>query len=79
VVSGFSHYYSAFADVALIGISAIFLFMDWFYIMWVVSLSYKFPSHISVGFIKGICGLMETLNKSLGEYLANKRSNYDFE
>ncbi len=79
VVSNFAHVYSAFADLALLGISAIFLFIDWFYIMWVVSLSYKFPSYVSTGFIKGFCGLMETLNAHLGTYIAKKRNNYEYD
>lgn len=79
IVSDFAEVYSAFADLALLAISAIFLFIDWFYIMWVVSLSYKFPSYVSTGFIKGFCGLMETLNSRLGAYLQNKRANYEYD
>jgi hypothetical protein len=79
IVSSFAYIYSAFADVTLIVISAIFLFIDWFYVMWILSLLYKFPSHISKGVVKGICGFMEALNKRFGDYLSSQKQNYDYQ
>jgi len=77
IVANFARLYSAFADLALIVIACLFLFIDWFYIMWIVSLRYKFPTHISTGAIKGFFGIMEALNSKLGEYLKQQKTSYD--
>eukprot|EP00347_Sterkiella_histriomuscorum_P014654 403360058 len=76
-VKNFARVQSAFADLAMITIASIFLFMDWFYILWIVSLQFRFPAYISTQFIKGFFGLMEKLTSDMTNYLAQQRGRYD--
>ena len=71
VAEWFGRYQSAFGDLALVAIASIFLFIDWFYIMYIFSLTYKFPSYMSSGFTKGLLGLMESLHNSLGRAITS--------
>jgi hypothetical protein len=77
IVSCFARIQSAFADLALIGIASIFMFADWFYIMWLFSLSYKFPDYMSLSFTKGLLGLMESLHNSIGKVITSQKYNYE--
>ena len=42
-VKGFARNQSAFADLTLVTIASIFLFIDWYYLMWIITITYKFP------------------------------------
>lgn len=68
-VRWFASLQSAFADLTLIGLVCLFLMIDWFYILWMLSLQYKFPHYIAASFMKGLFGLMESLHEKLGAYL----------
>lgn len=79
VVEWFARIQSAFADLALVALASIFLFIDWFYIMWLFSLSYKFPDYISLGFSKGLIGLMESLHNSIGRVISTQKTSYEYQ
>ena len=72
-VHNFGEVQSAFADLALITLSSIFLFIDWYYILWVMSLQFKFPSYFSIGLMKTCAGMIESLHQQLGEAVFSKR------
>ena len=65
----FSQVNTAYADLALIIISSIFLFTDWYYLLWAGALQFKFPRYIASAMIKMIFGLIEAIHDLLGEYL----------
>jgi hypothetical protein len=79
VVEWFARIQSAFADLALVVLASLFLFIDWFYIMWLFSLSYKFPDYMSLGFSKAFIGLMETLHSSIGKVISSQKTNYEYQ
>ena len=69
----FSQVNTAYADLALITICCIFLFADWYYLLWVGALQFKFPKYIALAMIKMIFGLIETIHDMLGEYLRREK------
>ena len=77
-VKDFGRTQSAFADLSELTLASIFLFIDWFYVLWVVSLSYKFPSYISTGFIFSMFGMMEALHSRLGQYIDRNKASYNY-
>jgi uncharacterized membrane-anchored protein len=50
-VKNFGSVNSAYADLALVIIASIFLFVDWYYLLWGMSLMYKFPYFVAATFI----------------------------
>ena len=76
-VKDFARVQSAFADLSLVIIASIYLFIDWFYLLWITSLSYKFPSYISVLFIKSLFGVAETIHRALGNYIDTRKQTYN--
>ena len=62
--------------MTLITIGAIFLFIDWFYVLWIVGLSYKLPSYISAGFIMSMFGVVEGIHQKLGAFINQNKSIY---
>ncbi|CDW82513.1 UNKNOWN [Stylonychia lemnae] len=76
-IKDFGMVQSAYADLSMITIASIFLFIDWYYIVWILSLQYKFPNYISAQFVKGLFGLMESLHSSLGNYISSQKSYFD--
>lgn len=61
-VAGFGDGSSAFADLSLILIAVLFLFINGYYLMWIISLLFKFPSYCTLALIKGILGMMESIH-----------------
>lgn len=53
---------SAFYDLSLTLIAVIFMFIDWYYVMWVLSLLYKFPTYLTAAIMKGILGMMDSIH-----------------
>ena len=76
-VKHFAKYSSAFADLTLIALASLFLFIDWFYIMWVVTLTYKFPPFLATAIIKSFFGMIETIHTKLGSYIASSKERYN--
>jgi len=79
---------SAFAGLAMITIASILLYINWYYIFWVLSLQFKFPSHVSTTFIHALFGILENLHAAIGRALFKKeeaqaakarRQQYEFE
>lgn len=54
-----------------------FLFIDWFYLLWIVSLSFKFPEYANSAIMRSFLGMMESLHKKLGEKLAQSKDEYE--
>lgn len=50
---------SAQSDLIIIIAACIFLFVNWFYVMWIVSLIFKFPSYANFAFAKSLLGMMD--------------------
>lgn len=67
-VKTFGSVHSAFADLALVMISSIFLFIDWYYLLWGLSLMFKFPEYMSTAFIGLFFGVVHNLNERLANY-----------
>ena len=75
----FSQYNTAYADLALITICCIFLFVDWYYLLWAGALQFKFPRYIASAMIKMIFGLIEAIHDMLGEYIRREKSRVERE
>jgi hypothetical protein len=69
----FSQVNTAYADLALIIICSLFLFTDWYYLLWAGALQFKFPRYIAAAMTKMIFGLIEGVNDMLGEYLRREK------
>ena len=78
-IKWFGRIQSAYADLSLITIASIFLFLDWFYIMWIVSLNFKFPSYVGISFSKSFLGFVESIHLALGDYLQKSKKNYEIQ
>lgn len=73
----FKHQEEPFSNLSLILLSVIFLFIDWFYLMWIMSLTFKFPTYTNSAVIKSVFGLAESLHKKLGEKLEARKFEAD--
>jgi hypothetical protein len=49
-------------------IASIFLFIDWYYLLWGLSLMFKFPEYMSSAFIGLFFGVVQNLNERLANY-----------
>jgi hypothetical protein len=67
---------SAFADLALVAISAIFLIGDFYYHLWVMTLSYKLPDYVGTSLAKAFFGLIEEIHMRLGGFIARNRNTF---
>jgi hypothetical protein len=67
-VKTFGSVHSALADLALVMIASIFLFIDWYYLLWGLSLMFKFPEYMSTAFIGLFFGVVHNLNERLANY-----------
>lgn len=54
-----------YSDMSLVIISSIYLFLDWFYILWIISFLFKVPSYITTEFIYTTLGLVGSLTGKL--------------
>ena len=75
-VKNFGSANSAYADLALVIISSIFLLIDWYYLLWCMSLMFKFPEYISAAFIGLFFGYVSNLNEKIAEYFKTKGSKF---
>jgi hypothetical protein len=57
---------TAYRDLAILFVACCFLLIDYYYILWIVTLKYKFPPFIGKAVMKGIIGIVESLHKHLG-------------
>ena len=64
---------SAQSDLIILVAASIFLFVNWFYVMWIVSLIFKFPSYANFAFAKSILGFMDQIHEALGQKLKRSR------
>ena len=67
---------SPFADLTLVMLAALFLFIDWYYILWVMSLTYKFPGYIASSAIQIFLGLIENIHQGIGRLLAKEKHSF---
>ena len=67
-VKFFGSVHSAYADLAMVMIASIFLFIDWYYLLWGMSLMFKFPEYMSSAFIGLFFGVVYNLNEKLANY-----------
>jgi hypothetical protein len=65
--------YSPFADLTLIVMASTFMFLDWFYLLYLTSLTFKFPNYVSSAFIKSMFGMFEAIHRKLGEHLQREK------
>ena len=56
----------------MISIASVFLYINWYYIFWVLSLQFKFPNHISTTLIHALFGILENLHSAIGRALFKK-------
>jgi hypothetical protein len=75
-VKSFGSVHSAFADLALVMISSIFLFIDWYYLLWGMSLMFKFPEYMSSAFIGLFFGVMQNLNEKISQYFRTQSEQF---
>ena len=57
-------------------IASIFLFTDYYYILWILSLVYKFPNFVASSLVKSFFGIIENLHQALGRHLAEHKKSY---
>jgi hypothetical protein len=67
---------SAFADLALVCISSMFLIADFYYHLWVMTLSYKLPSFVGTSVAKIFFGLIEDVHQRLGNVIMKNKGNF---
>jgi len=58
---------SAFQGLALVTIASIFLYLNWYYLFWILSLQFKFPHYVSATFIRALMGLLENIHHAIGQ------------
>jgi hypothetical protein len=64
---------SAFADLALVAIASVFLMTDWFYPLWVFSLSFRLPDSFAGALSNAMFGMIEGIHDKIGEALFKKK------
>jgi len=55
----------AFADVSLLVLASVFVFIDGFYFAWIFSTVLKFPKELGRYIIQGLCGHFDGVKKQL--------------
>lgn len=60
---------TAYRDLSMIFLSCAFLFIDYFYCLWIISMKHKFPSYLGLAVMKSALGAMEGIHKALGNKL----------
>jgi len=65
------------AQIALVMMACVFMAGNWYYVLWVVSLIFKFPEFVNFGVMKAFIGLVEQVHSKLGETLAQQRGGMD--
>ncbi len=75
-VKDFGDFFTVYADLALIIISSIFLFIDWYYILWGMSLMYKFPFYVGATFIQMFFGFIQNVHERFGNYLRGQSQKF---
>jgi hypothetical protein len=68
---------TAFHDLAMIFLSCTFIMVDYFYILWIFSLRYKFPKFLGTAIMKGFLGAVESIHKSLGDHISRSQNEAD--
>mmetsp|Transcript_27144 Transcript_27144/g.20310 ORF Transcript_27144/g.20310 Transcript_27144/m.20310 type:complete len:126 (-) Transcript_27144:74-451(-) len=64
-------------DIVLTFLASSFLFVDYFYLLWLYSLSAKFPDFTGKAVTKGILGTLEGMHQSLGKVIKENKEKAD--
>lgn len=67
---------SAYADLALVCIASLFLIADFYYHLWVMTLSYKLPSFVGSSVGKVFFGLVEDVHERLGQVIKKNKGSF---
>ena len=77
-IKSYGTVHTAFSDIIIIVASSLFLFINWYYVMFVVSLIYKFPGFVNFALMRGILGMMDSIHELIGQKLKNRKSTVDY-
>jgi hypothetical protein len=58
-------------------IASIFLFIDWYYMLWGMSLMFKFPGYISSSFIGLFFGFVQNINDKIAQFFKNRNDKFN--
>ena len=56
-------------DFCLMYFSILFSFLNWYYLLWVLSFIYKLPNYVTTEIVYGLMGFMSQLTKKLDQRL----------
>ena len=64
----------AFSDLSLILLAVIFIFINFYYVLWMISLFFKFPQYVNSAFLRAILGAVEDIHYKLGNLIQQRKT-----